>query len=104
MYHLFVYIPEEQSESLKEALFKIGIGESGNYSHHVWQTKGLGQFKPLNNSKPYSGISNEVKEVRELKLEFFCNPSVDMKKVISTLKLNHPYECPAYGIIKLEEY
>ena len=42
--------------------------------------------------------------VDEMKLEFFIPEGVNIIDVITTLKLVHPYETPAYGIIKLDFY
>jgi hypothetical protein len=88
---------------LKDTLFNIGVGKFGKYSHCVWQTDEEGQFKPLSESSPVIGNINQISKVKEIKLEFYCDGSVEISKIISTLKSVHPYETPAYGVVKLEQ-
>ena len=40
------FVPIENAEHVKNALFELGVGAIGNYSHCAWQTEGDGQFKP----------------------------------------------------------
>jgi len=37
-----------------------------------------------------------------VRIEMVCNPQ-DLKNVIIALRSSHPYECPAYDIIRLEQ-
>lgn len=104
MYQIFVYVPEGSVEKLKQNLFDLGVGKFGEYSHCVWQTLGQGQFKPLANSSATIGDINKITQVKEYKLEFYCSSEINLEKVILVLKQTHPYETPAYGVIKLENF
>ena len=94
------FIPIENAKSVKDALFSIGVGQVGEYSHCAWQTEGKGQFKPNKNSQPYIGHHGKVEEVIEYKIEMVCKRSL-IKEAVELLKEIHPYETPAYQVIEL---
>lgn len=85
-----------------QALFDIGAGRIGNYDCCCWQTEGIGQFRPLENSNPAIGSLNEIEQVNEVKIELVCEDDL-VKQAIQAIKISHPYEEPAYDIWKLED-
>jgi len=101
IYQLSFYVPETHLEQVKESLFKAGAGQFNNYKQVAWQTKGLGQFCPTEGSDPYLGKTGKLEKVAEYKVEMICAEQY-IKPVIAALKASHPYEEPAYNIIKLE--
>lgn len=101
MYKLCVYIPEAQLESVKRALFDAGAGRIGNYSDCCWQVAGMGQFRPGEGSQPFVGEQGEVEQVAEYRVEMVCADDV-VDQVIAALRANHPYEEPAFDLIRLE--
>ncbi len=101
MYKICFYAPEEFVETIKLAMFEAGAGKIGNYSHCSWQTKGEGQFKPLENSTPFLGKENTVEKVAEYKVEMVCEANT-LYAAVDALKNSHPYETPAYHLIKVE--
>lgn len=103
MYKLTVYIPDNALDAVKSALFAAGAGHIGNYSHCCWQIKGTGQFKPLAGSQPYLGSLEEIEQVSEWRVEMVVDKD-KIKNVIQALKMSHPYETPAYDVIKLEDF
>lgn len=100
-YKLVVFVPDEALESLKEALFEAGAGKLGDYDCCSWQTQGLGQFRPLEGSSPYLGQQEKVEEVVEWRLETLVEEK-SLSEVLEALIKAHPYEEPAYDLIKLE--
>jgi structural hemagglutinin/hemolysin toxin protein RtxA len=102
MYKICVYIPESHLESVKNSLFKSGAGTLGKYSHCAWQVLGKGQFMPLAGNKAFIGTENEVEKVNEYLVEMICE-DVFIDAAISALKTSHPYETPAYQIIRIED-
>ena len=100
MYKLCFYVPETHLEEVKTALFKAGAGKIGNYDCCAWQTKGLGQFRPLENSHPHIGKHNKLETVPEYKVEMVCSDTC-INDAIKALKQAHPYEEPAYDAWKL---
>ena len=102
-YQISFYVPEPQCESVKQAMFDAGAGILGGYQECAWQTTGQGQFKPLIGSQPFIGETDKLERVKEFKVEMLCKKEC-IKKVIQALKSSHPYEAPAYSVIKLEQY
>jgi hypothetical protein len=86
---------------LKEALFKAGCGNIGNYSHCSFSCEGYGSFKPLAGANPHIGQLNRVAAVDEDRIEMIF-PKVKKRQIIETLYQNHPYEEPAFDIIAIE--
>ena len=100
-YQITFYIPEKQCGQVKQAMFDAGAGILGDYQECAWQILGEGQFKPLQGSQPFLGKTNKLEKVKEYKVEMLCQKNV-LKAVIRALKSSHPYEVPAYSVIKLE--
>ena len=102
MYKISVFIPETHLETVKTAMFEAGAGRIGDYDSCAWQCLGQGQFRPLENSKPFIGQPGEVETVMEYKVEMVCEDTL-IKSSIAAMKQAHPYEEPAYDVWKLEE-
>ena len=100
MYLLVVYVPEENLEIVKSAVFSAGGGEIGNYSHCSWQVKGQGQFKPEPGASPFLGEINKLEKVDEFRLELVC-PENNIKNVVQAMIKAHPYETPAYHVVRV---
>jgi hypothetical protein len=101
MFKLVVYIPEAHTEAVKQAMFAAGAGRQGNYDQCSWQVKGEGQFRPLEGSQPFVGDVDTVETVAEYRVEMLCEEHC-LKAVIKALKNAHPYEEPAFDIIRLQ--
>lgn len=101
MYMLFFLVPESHLESVKEAIFKTGAGQMGNYQRCAWQTLGTGQFMPLQGSNAFIGEKNQLETVAEYKVEIACTQS-QLAHAVAALKAAHPYETPAYHVIACE--
>jgi len=94
------YVPVSHLESVKQAVFDAGAGQIGHYDQCAWQTVGQGQFRPAPGSKPYLGAVGELETVDEYKVELVC-AEANLKRAVAALRDSHPYEEPAYGVIKL---
>jgi hypothetical protein len=101
MYKIAVYIPSDQLEQVKQAMFAQGAGRLGNYEHCAWQVLGQGQFRPLAESNPTLGQKGRLESVNEYLVEMICDAKA-IKSVIKALKQAHPYEEPAYTVLRLE--
>ena len=100
MYVLVYYVPEEALDATKKALFDAGAGNIGEYSECSWQVKGEGQFRPGSLSSPYSGRKGENFKTAEYRVEIALEDRLK-GKVIEALKNAHPYETPAYHLVKV---
>lgn len=100
MHYLHFYVPESHLDIVKAALFAQGAGRIGNYEHCAWQVLGEGQFRPLENSQPFSGEAGKSSKIAEYKVEMVCKDDC-VEAVIAALQDTHPYEQPAYVIFKV---
>lgn len=100
MYKLTVFIPESHLDVVKNALFSTGAGQIGNYSHCCWQVLGQGQFMPLAGNNAFIGKTDKLESVAEWRVEMVVAED-KLQAVISALKSAHPYETPAYDVIKM---
>lgn len=103
MYKLCFYVPESHLELVKQAIFSTGAGHIGNYANCCWQVLGKGQFKPLVGSTPFIGQTNELEYVAEWRVELVVTDEV-ITQAVTVLKATHPYETPAYDVVKLAPY
>lgn len=101
MYKLAFFVPREDAERVKEAVFASGAGRIGDYEACCFQTPGTGQFRPLAGADPYIGTVGELETVEELKVELVCEDDL-IHQAVAALKLAHPYEEPAFDVWKLE--
>lgn len=99
MIHLSFYVPVQDAERVKTALFAAGAGRIGNYESCSFDIKGIGQFRPLAGSKPHIGSISQLELVEEMKVEMMLEENL-LGPVIAALKATHPYETPAYYAIK----
>jgi hypothetical protein len=97
-----VYVPEAELESVKRALFDAGAGRIGNYSDCCWQVLGTGQFQPGEGSQPFVGSRGRLETVSEYRVEMVCADAV-VDAVIAALRESHPYEEPAFDLIRMEQ-
>jgi hypothetical protein len=97
MYRINVYIPASHLDGVKQAMFDAGAGKIGNYDQCCWQTKGQGQFRPLEGSEAFIGDTGCLETVDEYKVEFVCDAGA-VHQVMAAMKAAHPYEEPAYDV------
>ena len=95
VYRFETYVPVDSLDKVKTALVNAGAGKYGKYDSCMWQTKGLGQFRPLSGSNPTIGNIGNIETVEEYKLEMIVELN-NIGNVIKALKDSHPYEVPAY--------
>lgn len=103
MYKLNFFVPAEDKERVKNALFDIGVGRYDNYECCSFETLGTGQFKPINSADPHIGELEKIEKIQEYKVEMICSDEL-IKKAVETLKEVHPYEEVAYEVLKMEMF
>ena len=97
---LSVFVPEESTHTLSQAMFEAGAGSIGNYTECSFQSKGQGTYKPNKNAKPSKGNINQNSIENEMKLEFLV-PLDRIGGVLHAMKTKHPYEEVAHDIVPL---
>lgn len=103
MYMLYFTAPKTHLDVIKNAIFAVGAGSIGHYSHCAWQTLGEGQFMPLSGSHAFIGEMDTLETIPEYKIEIMCTDE-QIHAAVAALKLAHPYETPSYQVIRLEAF
>ena len=62
---IFVTIPQENVEEVRNAICNAGAGIIGNYSYCSASTKCTGTFLPNEQAKPYIGNNNKLKLLKK---------------------------------------
>ena len=100
MHKLCVYVPVDHLEPVKQALFDAGAGRIGNYRDCCWQILGVGQFRPVEGSQPFLGDQGRLEQVAEYRVELVCEDH-QVEAVVAALRQAHPYEEPAFDVLKV---
>ena len=97
---LYVFVPTDHSSGLREAIFKAGAGQIGNYSECSFNTDGMGTFKAGKGADPFVGDIGEQHHEKEVRVEVVF-PAFLENQIIGAMKSAHPYEEVAYDVIAL---
>lgn len=97
---LVVYVPVEAVEKVRLALGKAGAGYIGKYDYCAFTSKGVGHFRPLKGTRPYTGTLGTIECVDEYRIETICKER-DLPRILEALRASHPYEEIAYDILPL---
>ena len=95
-----VYVPHENAEAVREAVFEAGAGHIGAYSHCSWSVSGIGQFLPHEGASPAVGSVGSIERVAEDRFEVVA-PAHARGAVLEAMRAAHPYEEPAFDIFAL---
>ena len=98
---LVTFIPEEHAEKVREAVFKAGAGNTGNYDYCGYSITGTGSFRGNENANPFVGEKHKIHCEKEIRFETIF-PVYQQEKIIQALLNSHPYEEAAYDIYPLE--
>lgn len=101
MYLLSFLVHEAHLETVKQAIFATGAGQIGHYRQCAWQTLGQGQFMPMPGSHAFIGQIHELERLSEYKVEIMCTAD-QIEAAVAALKQSHPYETPAYHVLRCE--
>lgn len=98
---LFTFVPADQAEKVRSAIFAAGGGHISNYSECSFNTPGFGTFKPGEGTNPYTGKIGERHIEDEIKMEMIF-PAWLQQAILNAMFAVHPYEEVAYDIISLD--
>ena len=101
MFKITFYVPGSHLDAVKGALFDAGAGRLGDYDRCAWQVKGQGQFRPLQGSDPFIGQQGVIETVEEFRVEMIC-ADAHISAAVAALRASHPYETPAFDVVRLE--
>ena len=97
---LFTFVPLNRAEEVRNAIFKAGGGQIGNYSECSFNAEGVGTFKGEEGTNPYVGEAGKQHRENEIKIEVIF-PAWLENNIVTSMKAAHPYEEVAYDIINL---
>ncbi len=100
---LVTFCPEQDAEKVRNALFKNGAGNIGNYNECSFNLSGQGTFKGNPNSNPIIGEKGKRHTENEIRIEVIFEISYE-NNIVSALKSAHPYEEVAFDIYPLDNY
>lgn len=104
LYKVETFVPESHVENLIDALNEIGaLTIGGNYDYCIFQSSGIGSWRPLDGADPFLGTVGEVCEAKEIKIEFTCKSEI-IKEVLNTIKQKHPYEEVVINVLPTLSY
>ncbi|WP_116474452.1 Nif3-like dinuclear metal center hexameric protein [Zobellella maritima] len=103
MYKLVFFVPESHLEPVKTAVFATGAGKIGDYEQCCFETRGMGQFRPLTGARPFIGESEKLEQVEEVRVELVCEDAL-IREAVAALREAHPYEEPAFDAWPLSDF
>ena len=98
---LYVYVPVSHLDTVRDAVFAAGAGHIGNYDQAGFTVTGKGTFRGNEMTNPFLGKAGLREEVDETRLEVIF-PIHRTTEVHRALLSVHPYEEPAYDIVRLQ--
>jgi dinuclear metal center YbgI/SA1388 family protein len=97
---LVTFVPPEVVDAVSAALFGAGAGRIGAYSQCSFRSAGTGTFFGGEGASPAVGSAGRLESVDELRLETLV-PIGCIGAVVTALRGAHPYEEPAFDIVRL---
>lgn len=98
---LVTYVPIDEVDNVREALFGAGAGCIGNYDCCSYNSNGFGTFRAGEKAEPYCGTIGELHRETETRIEVIV-PRHCRSRVLKALLATHPYEEPAFDLIPIE--
>ncbi|MCP4313979.1 MAG: Nif3-like dinuclear metal center hexameric protein [Bacteroidetes bacterium] len=98
---LVVFVPHEQAEQVRQAMFDAGAGQIGTYDSCSFNLEGSGTFRGQEGTDPYVGVPGAMHREPETRVETIV-PSHLLNRVVQAMVAVHPYEEVAYDIYPLE--
>ncbi len=98
---LTTFIPNDNLEEVKNALFTAGAGDIGKYSDCSFTVEGSGTYKANADANPTKGSIGTTHTENEIMLTCVFGKN-EQSAVVNALLSSHPYEEVAYDIQTIE--
>lgn len=95
------FVPTEEIEQLRNALFQAGAGSIGNYDNCSFNIEGVGTFKGNEDSNPTKGEKGQIQYEKETQISVTYPKHLE-SQILKALFKTHSYEEVAYEITTLE--
>lgn len=99
-FKIVVFAPAESVERVIDAMAAAGAGKIGNYERCAYMSAGEGTFFGTEGANPSIGDVGRIELVAEKRIEMVC-PVAVAAQVVQSMKRAHPYEEPAYDLVRL---
>ncbi len=100
-YKLVTFVPPANLDALRTALFAAGAGSIGAYDECSFSLEGEGTFRGGEGTNPTIGQRGRREAVIERRFETIV-PAGKIAAVVAALMTAHPYEEPAFDLIRLD--
>ncbi len=97
---LTTYVPLEDADKVRTALFDASAGNIGNYDNCSFNVEGKGTFKGNENTHPTIGVKGQLHTENEIQINVTFQSHLEAN-ILKTLFDVHPYEEVAYEITGL---
>jgi dinuclear metal center YbgI/SA1388 family protein len=97
---LVTFVPAEHVEAVSLALFAAGAGRIGGYTSCSFRAAGTGTFFGGAGTNPAVGEAGRLEQAPEQRLETVV-PVGRTQAVVDALRAAHPYEEPAFDLVRL---
>ena len=98
---LTTFVPTQEAEHLRNALFQAGAGNIGNYNRCSFNVEGIGTFNGNENSNPTKGEKGSMHSEKETQITITYAKHLE-SQILKMLFKTHSYEEIAYEITTLE--
>ncbi len=98
---LVFYVPVDDTQAVLGPLFEAGAGAIGEYEQCAFVSRGTGQFRPVGEANPTIGSVGQLEFVEENRVELTF-PRALRERVVAALRRAHPYEEPAFHVVRNE--
>ncbi len=99
---LVTFAPLEYAPKVRQALFKAGCGEIGDYDSCSFNVEGEGTFCAKEGTRPFCGEVGKLHVEPEARIETIL-PAYLKGKALKALLEVHPYEEPAFDFYSLSQ-
>jgi dinuclear metal center YbgI/SA1388 family protein len=98
---LLTYVPIENAERLRKAMFAKGAGKIGKYDNCSFNVEGFGTYRGGENSNPTIGTKGVLHTEKEIIIGVIFEKHLE-SSILKAMFDNHPYEEVAYEITTIE--
>ncbi|MEI6864470.1 Nif3-like dinuclear metal center hexameric protein [Flavicella sp.] len=98
---LLTYVPLENAERLRKAMFSKGAGKIGNYDNCSFNAEGFGTYRGGKDSNPTIGEKGVLHIEKEIVISVIFEKHLE-GEILKAMFDNHPYEEVAYEITTIE--
>ncbi|WP_417867051.1 Nif3-like dinuclear metal center hexameric protein [Xanthomarina gelatinilytica] len=98
---LITFVPKNEADTLRHALFEAGAGSIGNYNNCSFNTEGIGTYKGNEASNPTLGKKGEIHFENETQIAVTFPKHLE-SNILNALFKTHSYEEVAYEVTTLE--